>query len=155
MKRFMGFSHLLRLRGRWGKPDSPRFYSLSSQNPITVSSVGAVVAPRGGALLIVRKKLSVIFFLSVSGNMEALGQNQPSHQALLIGGGAPDTTLMAGALVAMIRRRSTSTDVVSTSRAGALIGLLYRAPAGNHKPEEALHHTTRGASPMRSMTGCR
>ena len=75
--------------------------------------------------------------------MEALGQNQPSRKkALLIGGGAPNATLMAGALVAMIEAK-VDFDVVSTSGAGALIGLLYRAPAGNLKPEEALHHTTR------------
>lgn len=51
------------------------------------------------------------------------------RKALLIGGGAPNATLMAGALVAMIER-GVEFDVVSTSGAGALLGLLYRAPRG-------------------------
>lgn len=48
-------------------------------------------------------------------------------KALLIGGGAPNSTLMAGALVAFIDR-GIEFDVISTSGAGALMGLLYTAP---------------------------
>ncbi|TJZ79157.1 patatin-like phospholipase family protein [Chitiniphilus eburneus] len=47
--------------------------------------------------------------------------------ALIIGGGAPNMPLMAGALSAMIRQR-VRFDVISTSGAGALVGLLYAAP---------------------------
>ncbi|MBM3117446.1 patatin-like phospholipase family protein [Jeongeupia naejangsanensis] len=47
--------------------------------------------------------------------------------ALVIGGGAPNMPLMAGALCAMLRQR-VDFDVISTSGAGALVGLLYAAP---------------------------
>lgn len=60
--------------------------------------------------------------------MQALSKEiRSSRKALLIGGGAPNATLIAGALVAMIER-GVEYDVVSTSGAGALLGLLYRAP---------------------------
>jgi len=74
--------------------------------------------------------------------MQALSKEVPAkRKALLIGGGAPNATLMAGALVAMIER-GVEFDVVSTSGAGALLGLLYRAPrAGN--PEKALQATVK------------
>lgn len=49
--------------------------------------------------------------------------------ALIIGGGAPNATLMAGALVAF-EEAGVEFDVVSTAGAGALIGLLYLAPQG-------------------------
>lgn len=69
--------------------------------------------------------------------MRALPNDVPSRRkALLIGGGAPNATLMAGALVSMIKH-GVKFDVVSTSGAGALIGLLYLAPR-DKKPEEAL-----------------
>lgn len=63
------------------------------------------------------------------------------RKALLIGGGAPNATLMAGALVAMIER-GVEYDVVSTSGAGALLGLLYRAPRCGD-PLQALENTVR------------
>ena len=74
--------------------------------------------------------------------MEALRGKQPSRKkALLIGGGAPNATLMAGALVAFIENK-VEFDVVSTAGAGALLGLLYRAPiVGDAR--KALQHTTR------------
>lgn len=49
--------------------------------------------------------------------------------ALIIGGGAPNATLMSGALVAF-EDAGVEFDVVSTAGAGALIGLLYLAPRG-------------------------
>ena len=49
--------------------------------------------------------------------------------ALIIGGGAPNATLMSGALVAF-EDAGVEFDVVSTAGAGALIGLLYLAPQG-------------------------
>ncbi|BAL26483.1 patatin-like phospholipase family protein [Azoarcus sp. KH32C] len=48
--------------------------------------------------------------------------------ALIIGGGAPNATLMSGALTAF-DEAGVEFDVVSTAGAGALIGLLYLAPA--------------------------
>lgn len=59
--------------------------------------------------------------------------------ALILGGGAPNATLMAGALVAF-EAAGVRFDVVSTAGAGALIGLLYLAPAKG-SPAEALAAT--------------
>lgn len=74
--------------------------------------------------------------------MRALPDDRPARKkALLIGGGAPNATLMAGALVAMIDQ-GVEFDVVSTSGAGALIGLLYQVPRG-HSPRQALERTMR------------
>ncbi|HEY6898804.1 MAG TPA: patatin-like phospholipase family protein [Rhodocyclaceae bacterium] len=72
----------------------------------------------------------------------APAKNVPSkRKALLIGGGAPNATLMAGALVAMLEC-GVEFDVISTSGAGALIGLLYAAPRGGD-PIQALQNTVK------------
>ncbi|XZG70098.1 patatin-like phospholipase family protein [Chitinibacteraceae bacterium HSL-7] len=47
--------------------------------------------------------------------------------ALVVGGGAPNMPLMAGAMVAMLQR-GVQFDLISTSGAGALVGLLAAAP---------------------------
>lgn len=47
--------------------------------------------------------------------------------ALVLGGGAPNATLMAGALVALMEA-GVEFDIISTSGAGAIVGLLYAAP---------------------------
>jgi NTE family protein len=60
--------------------------------------------------------------------------------ALVLGGGAPNATLMSGALVAFAEA-GVEFDVISTAGAGALIGLLYAAPAGGD-PIAALKKTT-------------
>lgn len=60
--------------------------------------------------------------------------------ALILGGGAPNATLMSGALVAFAEA-NVHFDVISTAGAGALIGLLYVAPAKG-SPIEALKRTT-------------
>jgi predicted acylesterase/phospholipase RssA len=49
--------------------------------------------------------------------------------ALILGGGSPNMTLMAGALEAF-ERAGVRWDVISTAGAGTLIGLLYAAPKG-------------------------
>jgi predicted acylesterase/phospholipase RssA len=59
--------------------------------------------------------------------------------ALVLGGGAPNATLMSGALVAFAEA-GVHFDVISTAGAGALIGLLYIAPAKG-SPVEALRRT--------------
>lgn len=56
--------------------------------------------------------------------------------ALVLGGGAPNATLMAGALTAFIEHK-VQFDLISTSGAGALIGLLYTIPK-NQNPIAAL-----------------
>ena len=61
-----------------------------------------------------------------------------ARTALVLGGGAPNMALMAGALAAFQRHR-VEFDVVSTSGAGALAGLLWLAPKGL-SPEEALRN---------------
>ncbi len=60
--------------------------------------------------------------------------------ALVLGGGAPNATLMSGALAAF-SEAGVKFDVISTAGAGALIGLLYLAPRGM-TPGEALAATT-------------
>lgn len=52
-------------------------------------------------------------------------------RALLIGGGAPNSSLIAGALVAFLDK-GVEFDVISTSGAGSLMGLLYTAPRGGN-----------------------
>ncbi|AXE34513.1 patatin-like phospholipase family protein [Chromobacterium phragmitis] len=47
--------------------------------------------------------------------------------ALVLGGGAPNATLMAGALVALAEA-GVEFDIISASGAGAIVGLLYAAP---------------------------
>ncbi len=49
--------------------------------------------------------------------------------ALILGGGAPNATLMAGALVALLEK-DVHFEVISTAGAGALVGLLATAPKG-------------------------
>lgn len=63
-----------------------------------------------------------------------------ARTALVLGGGAPNAALMAGALAAFAER-NVSFDVVSTSGAGALAGLLWLAPKGA-APAEALRAIT-------------
>jgi len=57
-------------------------------------------------------------------------------KALVIGGGAPNSPLIAGALAAFLDQ-GIEFDVISASGAGVLMGLLYQAPK-NYTPREAL-----------------
>lgn len=57
-------------------------------------------------------------------------------KALVIGGGAPNSSLIAGALTAFLDH-GVEFDVISASGAGVLMGLLYTAPLGC-TPREAL-----------------
>jgi NTE family protein len=59
-----------------------------------------------------------------------------ARTALVLGGGAPNMALMAGAVAAFVHRGVTF-DVVSTSGAGSLAGLLWLAPKGQ-TPADAL-----------------
>ncbi|MEO1092634.1 MAG: patatin-like phospholipase family protein, partial [Pseudomonadota bacterium] len=52
--------------------------------------------------------------------------------ALVLGGGAPTLTLMAGALLAL-DEKGVEFDVISTSGAGMLVGLLYAAAKGGDR----------------------
>ncbi|MCC5811075.1 MAG: patatin-like phospholipase family protein [Ectothiorhodospiraceae bacterium] len=62
--------------------------------------------------------------------------------ALVLSGGAPNSTLMSGALTAMAER-GVRFDVISTSGAGAIVGLLFAAPR-NDDPVSALRATVEG-----------
>ncbi|WP_343585073.1 patatin-like phospholipase family protein [Herbaspirillum sp.] len=65
------------------------------------------------------------------GNSQGQGK-----KALVIGGGAPNSTLIAGALAAFLAE-GVEFDVISASGAGVLMGLLYTAPR-DAAPREAL-----------------
>jgi predicted acylesterase/phospholipase RssA len=60
-------------------------------------------------------------------------------RVLVLGGGAPNLTLMSGALLAL-HDRGLTFDVVSMSGAGAVVGLSYLAPKGL-TPAQALRNT--------------
>ena len=70
----------------------------------------------------------------------AARQDRSSRTAIVLGGGAPNASLMAGALAAFVDHGVTF-DVVSTSGAGALMGLLWLAPKGA-APRDALQAVT-------------
>ncbi|MGI9437378.1 MAG: patatin-like phospholipase family protein [Geminicoccaceae bacterium] len=59
--------------------------------------------------------------------------------ALVLGGGAPNLTLMAGALAAL-DDKGVEFEVISTSGAGMLVGMLYAAPKDKTR-QEALRET--------------
>jgi len=60
-------------------------------------------------------------------------------RVLVLGGGAPNLTLMSGALLAL-HDRGLSFDAISMSGAGAVVGLSYLAPK-DLTPTEALRNT--------------
>jgi predicted acylesterase/phospholipase RssA len=68
--------------------------------------------------------------------LNAARSENRSRTALVLGGGAPNMALMAGALAAL-HDCGVSFDVVSCSGAGSLAGLLWLAPKGR-TPAEAL-----------------
>jgi predicted acylesterase/phospholipase RssA len=70
---------------------------------------------------------------------EAQAELPVTTRALVLGGGAPNATLMAGAVHTFLKQRI-HFDIVSTSGAGALVGLLYLAPK-NRTSEDALEQT--------------
>lgn len=59
--------------------------------------------------------------------------------ALVLGGGAPNLTIMSGVLAAF-DERGVEFDIISTSGAGILVGLLYAAPKGCTR-QQALRRT--------------
>lgn len=66
-------------------------------------------------------------------------------KALVIGGGAPNSSLIAGALVAFIES-GIEFDVVATSGAGALMGLMYVAPKGGNAKSNLMKWGAGGVS---------
>ena len=69
----------------------------------------------------------------------ATGQVMARKRVLVLGGGAPNLTLMSGALLAL-HDAGLTFDAVSMSGAGAVVGLSYLAPKGL-TPAEALRNT--------------
>lgn len=72
----------------------------------------------------------------------ALIKDGTGKKALVIGGGAPNSTLVAGALAAFYDQ-GVGFDVVSASGAGVLMGLLYTAPRDGN-PGQALRQWAEG-----------
>ena len=68
------------------------------------------------------------------------GGQRGGRTALVLGGGAPNFTLMAGALLAL-HRANVTFDLISMAGGGAVLGLTYLAPKGNITPEQALLNT--------------
>ena len=62
-----------------------------------------------------------------------------ARKALVLGGGAPNFTLMSGALLAL-DEAGLKFDVISMAGAGAVVGLLYLAPK-SLTPRQALQNT--------------
>lgn len=65
--------------------------------------------------------------------------------ALVLSGGAPNATLMTGALLAM-EENGVKFDVISTSGAGAVAGLFYVAPKGMSTSKALKHSVNMGIS---------
>ena len=63
----------------------------------------------------------------------------PKRKALVLGGGAPNFTLMSGALLAL-DEAGLKFDVISMAGAGAVVGLVYLAPK-SLTPGQALQNT--------------
>lgn len=64
---------------------------------------------------------------------------QKKMTALFLGGGAPNFTLMSGALLAL-HRKGIRFDIISMAGAGAVVGLMYLSPKGL-TAEQALENT--------------
>ncbi len=67
------------------------------------------------------------------------GPARTPRLGLVLGGGAPNLPLMAGALLAL-HEAGAKFEMISTTGAGMLVGLLYAAPK-DRTPEEALRST--------------
>jgi NTE family protein len=60
--------------------------------------------------------------------------------ALFLGGGAPNFTLMSGALLALVEARIRF-DIISMAGAGAVVGLMYLAPKAGLTKQRSLKNT--------------
>src|ERR1700747_702730 len=60
--------------------------------------------------------------------------------ALFLGGGAPNLTLMSGALLGLHEEGQAKFDIIAMAGAGAVVGLIYLAPNGLSK-KRALENT--------------
>ncbi|HEY6675866.1 MAG TPA: patatin-like phospholipase family protein [Terrimicrobium sp.] len=61
--------------------------------------------------------------------------------ALFLGGGAPNLTLMSGALLALHEEGQAKFDIIAMAGAGAVVGLIYLAPNGGLSKKRALENT--------------
>src|SRR5438128_3846271 len=61
--------------------------------------------------------------------------------ALFLGGGAPNFTLMSGALLALHEEGQAKFDKIAMAGAGAVVGLIYLAPRAGLSKERALSST--------------
>lgn len=72
---------------------------------------------------------------------------RPGKKALLLGGGAPNSTLIAGALAAFYDE-GVEFDMISASGAGVLMGLLYTAPLDGNPRDALLQWAEAGITDM-------
>jgi NTE family protein len=75
----------------------------------------------------------------VDAAVQQRGQVMTGKRVLVLGGGAPNLTLMSGALAAF-HDQGLTFDVISMAGGGAVVGLSYLAPKGL-TPAEALRNT--------------
>src|SRR5437773_9707275 len=61
--------------------------------------------------------------------------------ALFLGGGAPNFTLMSGALLGLHEEGQAKFDVIAMAGAGAVVGLIYLAPTRGLSKKDALQNT--------------
>jgi len=61
--------------------------------------------------------------------------------ALFLGGGAPNLTLMSGALLGLHEEGQAKFDVIAMAGAGAVVGLIYLAPTRGLSKKDALQNT--------------
>jgi NTE family protein len=61
--------------------------------------------------------------------------------ALFLGGGAPNFTLMSGALLALHEEGQAKFDIIAMAGAGTVVGLIYLAPKGGLSKKRALENT--------------
>ena len=71
-----------------------------------------------------------------TGRAKATGNGKT---ALFLGGGAPNFTLMSGALLAL-HEKGIRFDIVSMAGAGAVVGLMYLVPKEMTPPAVAREH---------------
>jgi predicted acylesterase/phospholipase RssA len=71
---------------------------------------------------------------------KSVGGEGMGKTALFLGGGAPNLTLMSGALLALHEEGQAKFDIIAMAGAGAVVGLIYLAPNGLSK-KRALENT--------------
>jgi NTE family protein len=106
-------------------------------------SYGAITASGAGPL---RENSKNSLFIESMTQMPRINKHVPGTEkgktALFLGGGAPNFTLMSGALLALLEARIPRRfDIISMAGAGAVVGLIYLAPKAGLSKQRALKNT--------------